>query len=116
MVYAPILQSLPYQRDQLLPQSLIHPQWASYFYSLNYQPATGAPEDQPGIPVEISDVGLSGTIALASVHAWYTYWLNATPKQQRASPDTHWMPRKPWPDLTVRLSLPRRLHLPRRNS
>ena len=93
----------PYQKEPASPAVIdSHPQWASYFYNLNYQPATGAPEDQPGIPVEISDVGLSGTIALASVHAWYTYWLNATPKQQRAS-QTTLDAMQTWPDLTVRL-------------
>ena len=103
MVYAPILQSLPLPKGTSFSAVIdSHPQWASYFYNLNYQPATGAPEDQPGIPVEISDVGLSGTIALASVHAWYTYWLNATPKQQRAS-QTTLDAMQTWPDLTVRL-------------
>ncbi|MGB3675415.1 MAG: hypothetical protein WA988_13340 [Candidatus Nanopelagicales bacterium] len=101
-VYAPVLQSFPLPPGTDFAAIIeTHPRWASYFYSLHYQPA-GPVDEGPVIPAEISDAGLSGTVALASVNAWYTYWLTATPKQKRASQPTL-DAMQTWPDLTYRL-------------
>lgn len=101
--YAPITEIFPMPPGTSFDAIIdSHPRWANYLYSLDYEPAEGYPEDQPGVPSEISDVGLSGTISLASVNAWYTHWLTATPKQKRAAQPTL-DAMQTWPDLTRRL-------------
>jgi hypothetical protein len=101
--FAPIIATFPIPEGEGLNHATDeHPRWAQYFDGFGYRPLDVPEPELTNTALAISELDLSGTVAMSAANAWYAYWLGAT-AQQRKKAQSSLDSIATWPDLAYRL-------------
>jgi len=101
--FAPVIATFPIPEGGGLNHATDEqPRWAQYFDGFGYR-ALDVPEPElTNTALAISELDLSGMVALSAANAWYRYWMDAN-AQQRKKAQSSLDSIATWPDLAYRL-------------
>lgn len=101
--FAPVIATFPIPEGEGLAHAVDKQhRWSQYFDGFAYRPLDVPEPELTNTALAISELDLSGMVALSAANAWYRYWLSAT-DQQRKKAQSSLDSIATWPDLAYRL-------------